>query len=142
MAEIAIEELELSVRAYNCLKRAGCITVGDVLRFAEDSEKGLMRIRNLGTKSAKEIMDRIGEKQKDLLQKEQHMPVQSNGRKLIRPSGKMLDREIESFALSDAALARLRASGIRIGRDLYNSALPDPGWFAVRELFEKMQRYI
>ena len=59
-----IDELELSVRAYNCLRRAGCCSVGDVLRLAEDSEKGLMRIRNLGTKSAKEILEKIEEKSK------------------------------------------------------------------------------
>ncbi len=143
LSDLPIDELELSVRAYNCLRRAGCATVGDVLRFAEDSDKGLMRIRNLGAKSAKEIMNKIGEKQGELLQQEQHVPVTQNGRKLIRPSGKMLDREIEEFAISETSLSRLRASGVRVGRDLYSAGtLRDPGWFAVRELFEEMQRQL
>lgn len=143
LSDIPIDELELSVRAYNCLRRAGCCTVGDVLRFAEDSEKGLMRIRNLGTKSAREIMAKIEEKQGDLLQREQQMPGKPNGKKLIRPSGKMLDRDIKEFNISEASLSRLRASGVRVGRDLYNcSTLRDPGWFAVRELFEEMQRLL
>lgn len=143
LSDLPIDELELSVRAYNCLRRAGCCSVGDVLRLAEDSEKGLMRIRNLGTKSAKEILEKIEEKQADLLQREQHMPVRQNGKRLIRPSGKMLDRDIGEFELSETSLARLRASGVRVGRDLYNcTTLRDPGWFAVRELFEEMQKQL
>ena len=143
LSDLPIDELELSVRAYNCLRRAGCSTVGDVLQYAENSDKGLMRIRNLGAKSAKEIMDKIEEKQGELLQREQHMPVTPNGKKLIRPSGKMLDRDIEEFAISETSLSRLRASGIRVGRDLYScSTVRDPGWFAVRELFEEMQRLL
>ena len=47
-----IDSLGLSVRAYNCLLRAGCERVGDAVRLSEDQ---IQRIRNLGAKTANEI---------------------------------------------------------------------------------------
>lgn len=47
-----IDSLGLSVRAYNCLLRAGCERVGDAVRLSEDQ---IQRMRNLGPKSANEI---------------------------------------------------------------------------------------
>ncbi len=141
LSEVAIDELNLSVRAYNCLRRAGCATVGDVLRLAESSDNGLMKIRNLGSKSAKEILDKIEEMQEVLLKSEQCRIPKESPRRLIKPSRKMLDMRIEEFDLSEVSLSRLRSCGIRIARDLYKcNVMQDPGWFAVRELFEEMQR--
>ncbi|MEE9276826.1 MAG: DNA-directed RNA polymerase subunit alpha [Dehalococcoidia bacterium] len=54
----SIEELNLSVRAYNCLKRSGLMTVGQVL---EKSEDDLLSLRNFGEKSYYELMDRLRE---------------------------------------------------------------------------------
>ena len=54
--EMSIDELEFSVRAYNCLKRAGINTLGDL---TEKSELEMMKIRNLGKKSLKEVIDKI-----------------------------------------------------------------------------------
>ena len=54
--ETAIEELDLSVRAYNCLKRAGIHTLQDITTMTEDE---MMKIRNLGKKSLKEVMDKV-----------------------------------------------------------------------------------
>ncbi len=54
--DMTIEELDFSVRSYNCLKRAGVNTVGDLLSKSED---GLMNIRNLGKKSLKEIKQKL-----------------------------------------------------------------------------------
>lgn len=51
-----IEELELSVRSYNCLKRAGVRTVGDLAVVPLDK---LERVRNLGRKSMEEVLDRL-----------------------------------------------------------------------------------
>jgi DNA-directed RNA polymerase subunit alpha len=51
-----IEELNLSVRAYNCLKRSGLMTVGQVL---EKSEEELLALRNFGRKSYDELRDRL-----------------------------------------------------------------------------------
>ena len=54
--ETPIEELDLSVRAYNCLKRAGHHTLQDLTSM---SESEMMKIRNLGKKSLKEVIDKI-----------------------------------------------------------------------------------
>lgn len=53
-----IEELDLSVRSYNCLKRAGIQTVEELTQKTEDE---MMRVRNLGKKSLKEVKDKIYE---------------------------------------------------------------------------------
>ena len=56
--ETSIDDLDFSVRAYNCLKRANINTLGD---FTEKTELEMMKIRNLGKKSLKEVMDKIKE---------------------------------------------------------------------------------
>ena len=53
-----IEDLDLSVRSYNCLKRAGIQTVEELTQKSEDE---MMRVRNLGKKSLKEVKDKIYE---------------------------------------------------------------------------------
>ncbi len=59
---IPIENLDLSVRAFNCLHRAGIETVGDLLKLDDEA---LLRIRNLGRKSAEEVKQRIEELKKE-----------------------------------------------------------------------------
>lgn len=54
--EISIEELELSIRAYNCLKRANIFNLADLLK---KSERELMDIKNFGKKSAEEVIQRV-----------------------------------------------------------------------------------
>lgn len=54
--ETSIDDLDFSVRAYNCLKRAGINTLGDL---TEKSELEMMKIRNLGKKSLKEVIEKI-----------------------------------------------------------------------------------
>ena len=54
--EMPIEELELSVRSYNCLKRAGIATVQDL---ANKSEADMMKVRNLGKKSLDEVIAKL-----------------------------------------------------------------------------------
>ena len=54
--ETSIEDLDFSVRAYNCLKRAGIHTLQDIVN---KSETDMMKIRNLGKKSLKEVLDKI-----------------------------------------------------------------------------------
>ena len=53
--------LDLSVRSYNCMKRAGCNTIGDVIRIAKLGDSDLRKIRNLGRKSVEEIYDKLEE---------------------------------------------------------------------------------
>ena len=54
--EMPIEELELSVRSYNCLKRAGIATVEDLANKTEDD---MMKVRNLGKKSLDEVINKL-----------------------------------------------------------------------------------
>ncbi|MBF8438039.1 DNA-directed RNA polymerase subunit alpha [Halanaerobiaceae bacterium Z-7014] len=54
--DTTVEELELSVRSSNCLKRAGINTVGELVSKTEDD---LMKVRNLGKKSLQEIKDKL-----------------------------------------------------------------------------------
>ena len=54
--ELTIEELDLSVRSFNCLKRAGINTVEDLVN---KSEGEMMRVRNLGKKSLEEVVNKL-----------------------------------------------------------------------------------
>ncbi len=54
--ETSIDDLDFSVRAYNCLKRAGVNNLQDLTNKSEDE---MMKIRNLGKKSLKEVIDKI-----------------------------------------------------------------------------------
>ncbi|GEK30763.1 DNA-directed RNA polymerase subunit alpha [Kurthia zopfii] len=56
--EMTIEELDLSVRSYNCLKRAG---INTVLELANKSEDDMMKVRNLGRKSLEEVKAKLEE---------------------------------------------------------------------------------
>lgn len=56
--EMTIEELDLSVRSYNCLKRAGINTVEEL---ANKSEDDMMKVRNLGKKSLEEVIQKLDE---------------------------------------------------------------------------------
>ena len=55
-SQIPIEELQLSVRAYNCLKRAQINTVADLLEY---SQEDLLEIKNFGLKSAEEVIEAL-----------------------------------------------------------------------------------
>lgn len=54
--EMTIEELDLSVRSFNCLKRAGINTVEDLI---SKSEEDMMKVRNLGRKSLDEVVAKL-----------------------------------------------------------------------------------
>lgn len=55
----SVEDLDLSVRSYNCLKRAG---IANVLELTQKTEAEMMKVRNLGKKSLKEVKDKLEEK--------------------------------------------------------------------------------
>lgn len=61
-AETPIENLDLSVRVFNSLKRTGITTVGDVLELLEKGDEAVMSIRNFGEKSLDELRQKMGEK--------------------------------------------------------------------------------
>jgi DNA-directed RNA polymerase subunit alpha len=61
-AETPIENLDLSVRVFNSLKRTGITNVGDVLELLDKGEEAVMSIRNFGEKSLDELRDKMREK--------------------------------------------------------------------------------
>ena len=54
--EMTIEELDMSVRSFNCLKRAGIDTVEDLINRTEED---MMKVRNLGKKSLEEVIQKL-----------------------------------------------------------------------------------
>ncbi len=98
-----IEDLALSVRAYNCLKRSGLMTVGQVLEKSEDE---LLALRNFGRKSYDELRDRLVElgyidgSASGLQPVPQPIrAMQHAGRRSIRTSSVILDEEDEEQSL-------------------------------------------
>lgn len=65
ISEMPIEELDLTVRAFNCLKRAGITKVGLILEKLEKGDDEILTIRNFGQKSLEELKEAL--KEKDLL---------------------------------------------------------------------------
>jgi len=56
--EMPIEELELSMRSFNCLKRAGIATVGELIQRTEED---ISKVRNMGKKSLEEVKNKLAE---------------------------------------------------------------------------------
>nr|YP_009394815.1 RNA polymerase a-subunit [Polysiphonia elongata]ARW63377.1 RNA polymerase a-subunit [Polysiphonia elongata] len=67
ISQILIEELQLSVRAYNCLKRAQIHCIADLLDYSQEE---LLEIKNFGQKSAEEVIEALSSKLNINLQKE------------------------------------------------------------------------
>lgn len=59
VVEVPIEELDLSVRVFNSLKRTGITTVGEVLELHKKGDDALLSIRNFGAKSLKELKEKL-----------------------------------------------------------------------------------
>ena len=66
--DMTIEELDLSVRSFNCLKRAGINTVADLINKSEDD---MMKVRNLGRKSLEEVIQKLNNLGFDLRKEEE-----------------------------------------------------------------------
>ena len=73
--DIALEDLELSVRSYNCLRRAGIKTLGDI---ADKTPEDMMHIRNLGRKSLEEVLEKLHEYGLSLRESEQEDSDEDN----------------------------------------------------------------
>ena len=56
LMELPIEEMDLSVRSYNCLKRAGVNTVEDLIK---KSKADMLKVKNLGVKSIDEVIQKL-----------------------------------------------------------------------------------
>jgi len=139
-----IGDLNLSVRSYNCLRRAGCQTVGDILRIIDGDENGLRKIRNLGTRSEAEILECLQQ-----YKEQAHSPAAVAAkaeepyliikRQRVRSDVSLWDSRVEDYRLSEYALTELKRHGIDHVKDLYaTNPKNEPGWYAVRELFEKI----
>ena len=59
-AEMPIENLDLTVRVFNSLKRTGITTVGDVIELLDKGEEAILSIRNFGEKSLTELKEKMG----------------------------------------------------------------------------------
>jgi DNA-directed RNA polymerase subunit alpha len=66
--DLTIEELELSVRSFNCLKRASINTVEEL---TQRTEEDMMKVRNLGKKSLDEVKQKLAELGLSLMQSEE-----------------------------------------------------------------------
>lgn len=157
LTQIDITEMELSVRSFNCLRRAGCQTVGDIMKRLDENEQGLKNIRNLGTRSEEEILEKL-HAIKARYHRSGNYGGQSSGGgtgasgsgapdgagsgvgiRLVRPSYPVMNRKIDSFHLSESARNAFQENDIRYVRDLYRRrAGSEPGWYAVRELFDRV----
>ncbi len=92
MYDIPIEDLDLSVRAYNCLKRAGITRVGQVLEMSEDD---LLGVRNFGRKSLDELRERLA--MRGFLENSRLAPAADDG----RVTGDVDDDEQDGTAYDD-----------------------------------------
>ena len=75
---MSIDELELSVRSYNCLKRAGINTVEELTNKTSDD---MMKVRNLGRKSLDEVLEKLKELGLSLSSLEEQLPLRPNNSK-------------------------------------------------------------
>ena len=138
LRDVDITELNLSVRSFNCLKRAGCNTVGDILDMMDEDGNGLRRVRNLGVRSETEIRETVDSLKAQYAKRPQRSACGSD-RRLVRPAKIAMDCRVEDFHLSRKALDSLHSSGILFVQDLYREDISrEPGWFAVRELFDQI----
>jgi DNA-directed RNA polymerase subunit alpha len=83
---VPVEQLNLSVRTMNCLRRGNIQTVGEVVN---KGEKGLMTLRNFGVKSLQELADRLGEL---------GLPLIQAGNSILDAEGREEDSEAEAEA--------------------------------------------
>lgn len=74
--EMTIEDLDLSVRSYNCLKRAEINTVADLMQKSEDD---MIKVRNLGRKSLEEVKKKLQELGLTLAEKNNRKGQAANG---------------------------------------------------------------
>ena len=120
-----IDELNLSVRSFNCLKRAGWNTIGDIL-YNIDNWQDLLRVRNLGKLSAIEIMRTVKDYQAALLKSQGESVVIR--RSVVKTDGdsgpKIDDRDLSEMDLTVRSYNCLRRAGYsKVGelrRDVIN----------------------
>ena len=124
-----VSMLNLSVRSYNCLKRAGWNTIGNILENIE-TEQDLLRVRNLGKTSADEIIKNIKEYQDSILTESDRAVIirKQKQEQAAVPSVHQDERDLSELKLSVRSFNSLKRAGyntvgelrrdIRSGRNL------------------------
>lgn len=97
--EKPIEELDLSVRVFNALKRTGLTTIGDVLERVEGGDEAMLAIRNFGDKSLAELVLRLYEK--DYLSEE--LIIAMRERRLLPPEEEPEEAEAAAGTVATGA---------------------------------------
>jgi len=69
--DMSIDDLNLNIRVYNCLKRTGISNVGEVLEKLEKGDEEMLTIRNFGPKSLRELKERLRERGLLLIEEEE-----------------------------------------------------------------------
>ena len=111
------------------------------MALMNEDENALRRIRNLGSRSEKEILESVEKIQEAYSRQPGRSRIrESSGTSfIIRPAKRVWDARIEQFHLPEETLARLKKDGVHFVGDLYETDLrQEPGWYAVRDLFEKI----
>ena len=107
-----ISMMNLSVRAYNCLKRAGWDTVGDILNNIE-CWQDLLRVRNLGKTSAIEIINNLKDYQNSILTETEKSVIirRNSGKPVSEPKAMVEDRDLSELNLSVRSYNSLKRAG-------------------------------
>lgn len=118
--ELTIEELDLSVRSFNCLKRANINTVADLTQKTMDD---MMKVRNLGRKSLEEVIKKLAELGLSLKEDEESMHegdliVEEGGLSEEADHGKLLEMSIEELDLSVRSYNCLKRADLNTVGDL------------------------
>lgn len=148
---ITIEDMELSVRSYNCLKRAGIMTLGDLMDKTLDQ---MQKVRNLGRRSLREIIEKMDDYDVTLLGLDDDFDldeiyVNSNNITNSDETEEMNKRSItiEDMELSVRSYNCLKRAGILTLGDLMDKTLDQMkkvrnlGKRSLREIIEKMNDY-
>lgn len=144
LLEEKIEDLELSVRAYNALKRAGIHSLQDLV---SKPEVEIMKVRNLGKTSFKEIKDKLIERNLGFADEGEYKEPREEAKpKEMKPENNA-DEEIEILGLGVRVYNALKAAKINTLSELTSKtvkeikALPDLGETSFKELEEKLTNH-
>ena len=144
LREMTIEELDLSVRAFNCLKRAGINTVSELI---QKTYSDMMKVRNLGKRSLEEVAQKLAElglhfSEEDIIEldgdltfDEGEIPVMGNLREAPPERSRYLGMTIEELDLSVRSYNCLHRHGIRTVEDII--AMTEEDMMKVRNLGRK-----
>ena len=114
LSDKPIEDLELSVRVYNSLKRAGISTIGDLMEMIDKNGGSLMNLRNFGEKSMLELKDKLKSRGVDSGRRRRNADVKAGS---------------DAFGRQTRFDMRHKVAGFKLGRSTAQRtcAAPQPG---------------